>query len=208
MKTLIHAVLAATALCAAGVAHGAANKCQDENGRTVYSDIPCARKEAPPPPPKAQSKAEIKAKADASVTLARLSEADVLRVIGLTEDYTRTYDHAALCGLFAADMKYQLVDQTATPARKTAGGRDEACQVARTGAEQSRQAGLKTVIERGATKVDFNADATRATVVYQSTARITRFDRIISSYKCSSRDQIALYDGKPLFAGSDVTCTP
>jgi hypothetical protein len=207
MKTLIHAVLAATALCAAGAAHGAANKCQDENGRTVYSDIPCAKKEAPPPP-KVQSKAEVKAKADAVVTLTKLSEADVLRVIGLTEDYTRTYDHAALCGLFATDMKYQLIDQTATPAKKISGGRDEACLAARNGAEQSRQAGLKTVIDRGPTKVDFNADATRATVVYQSTAKITRYDRILSSYKCSSRDQIALYDGKPLFAGSDVTCTP
>jgi hypothetical protein len=188
----------------AGGTQAAAYKCQDEKGKVVFSDIPCARKE--PPPPKPEPK--ILPKVSEPATLTKLTEPDVLRAIGQTQDYARTNNHADMCGMMTADMKFKTDMQIVKPPRVIEGGREEACKLAQDNAEQSKRTGLISLIERGATKVAIEAGETRATAVYDSTVKLTRYDRIVSTYHCSSKEQFVLVGGKTQLAASESTCKP
>lgn len=198
------APIAASTMFWAGGAQAAAYKCQDEKGKVVFSDIPCARKE--PPPPKPEPK--ILPKVVEPVTLTKLTEPDVLRVLNLSEDYTRTNNHAEMCNLIGPEMKFRAEMQIVKPPRVFAGGKDEACQMARDNAEQSKKSGLVSLFERGPTKVTIEAGETRASAVYDVVVKLTRYDRIITSYRCSNKDQFVLTGGKAIYTASDSTCKP
>jgi len=206
MRILFKVALVAVSLAGTAACHAAAYKCEDEKGRTVYSDIPCPKK-APPPAPKVDP-AKAAALAAEPPPLAKLTEADVLRVLTLSEDYTRANNHAELCNLFAADMKFQANNQVQTPPRVLSGGREQACQAGRENAEASKRTGLITLIERGPTKVSIEPGEARATATYDSVVKLTRYDRIVSTYRCSSKDQVGLYAGKALLSATDGTCKP
>lgn len=188
----------------------AAYKCVDEKGRTVYSDIPCAAK--PPPPPPAAKAEPVKAAgakaAEPAAALTKITEADVLRVLTQYEDYTRQNNGQEMCNLYADDLKLKADMQITKPPKIIAGGKTEICNVSRESAEQARRAGLIQVVERGPTKVTIEAGETRASAVYDMNVRITRYDRIISTYRCSSKDQLSLVAGKLLFSASDAVCKP
>jgi len=190
-------------LGAAGSAQ-AAYKCLDDKGRTVYSDIPCAMK--PPPAPKEAVK--ISKPEPVVVTLTKITEADVLRTLGQYEDYTRLNNGAEMCNMYADDLKLKAELQNLKPPRVIAGGKEEICKVSKESAEQAKKAGLIQVVERGPTKVTIEAGETRATAVYDHVVKVTRYDRIISSYRCSSKDQFSLVGGKLLFSASDAVCKP
>jgi hypothetical protein len=208
MKQIIKtALVAAAAICGMTLAtagHAAAYKCMDDKGKTVYSDIPCGKKE---PPPKVEPVKVISKAADPAV-LTKLSEPDVLRLIAVTDDYTRSYNHADMCNLYAADLKYQTSNTVVKPPRSMSAGRDEACQAARDSAEQTKRAGLVLISERGATKVSIEPGDTRANAVYELTMRLTRYDRVISTYHCSAKNQVVLMGGKALFSSIDEACKP
>jgi hypothetical protein len=185
----------------------AAYKCVDEKGRTVYSDIPCAMK--PPPPPPAAKAELVKAKsAEPAAPLTKITEADVLRVLGQYEDYTRQNNGQEMCNLYADDLKLKADMQNIKPPKVIAGGKAEICTVSKDSADQARKAGLIQVVERGPTKVVIEPGETRASAAYDMTVKITRYDRIISTYKCSSKDQLSLVSGKVLLSGSDAVCKP
>lgn len=202
MNWMIKAAFAMVAFGFAAGAQAAAYKCMDDKGRAVYSDIPCGKKE---PPPKVEGPKILKPEI---APLTKLTEADVLRTLSLNEDYTRSYNAPDQCNLYAPDMKYLLNNQMAKPPRTVNAGRDEACQASKDNAEQLKKAGIVQVIERGPTKVSFEQGDTRANVIYDSVVRITRFDRVVSTYHCSAKEQLTVVGGKALFTATDVTCKP
>jgi hypothetical protein len=202
---LLAALAAASFTFWAGGAQGAAYKCQDEKGKVVFSDIPCGRKEPPPPKPEPKILPKV---APEPVALTKLTEPDVLRVLNLSEDYTRTNNHAEMCNLIGPDMKFRAEMQIVKPPRIFAGGKDEACQMARDNAEQSKKSGMVSLFERGPTKVTIEAGETRASAVYDVVVKLTRYDRIITTYRCSNKDNFVLVGGKAIYAGSDSTCKP
>jgi hypothetical protein len=203
MKTRYKIAFAAAAALIAGGSHAAAYKCQDEKGRTVYSDIPCMKKEAPktdPAPAKAAAPTPV-----AAAPITRITEADVLRTLTATQDYVRTNDHTSLCALYAADMKFRLELQ-GDKGKVTSGGREEACINARNSADLSKRANLIQQTERGATKVTIEPGEMKAVAVYESVNRLTRYDRIVSSFRCNSQDHFVLTDGKLLITSSSDVC--
>jgi hypothetical protein len=202
MKTRYKIAFAAAAALLAGSSHAGAYKCQDEKGRTVYSDIPCMRKE-PPKVDIAPVKAAPAPAAAAPIT--RITEADVLRTLTATQDYVRTNDHTSLCALYAADMKFRLELQ-GDKGKVTSGGRDEACINARNSADLSKRTNLIQQTERGATKVTIEPGEMKAVAVYESVNRLTRYDRIVSSFHCNSQDRFVLTDGKLLITSSSDVC--
>jgi hypothetical protein len=204
VKTALAAATVILGMAFGASAQAAAYRCTDDKGKTVYSDIPCARKE--PPPQKAEA-VRVVARAEPA-TLTKLTEADVLRVITLSDDYTRSYNHAEMCNLYAADLKYQVSNEVAKPARTLSAGRDEACQAAHDSAEQSKKAGLVVATERGATKVSIEPGDTRASAIYETTVKLTRYDRVISTYRCNEKSQYVLVNGKALMVAVDESCRP
>ena len=204
MNHLLNVTLIAAGLLAATGAHAAAYKCQDDAGRTVYSDIPCAKKA--PPPPKAEP-AQAVAKADPAV-LTKITEAEVLRVLGQSEDYTRRNSYAELCGMLSDDLKFTQQFPTAKPPKTVSGGKSELCLQARQSAELSKRTGMISQSERGPPKVVIEAGETRATATYESAVKFTRYDRIIDSMQCSSKDQFVLSGGKLLLVNTDNVCKP
>jgi len=203
-KTALIAAALPLAMAFATGAHAAAYKCVDDKGKANYSDIPCGKKE---PPPKAEP-AKVVTKAAEPAVLTKLTEAEVLRLISVTDDYTRSYNHVDMCNLYAADLKYQVNNQVVKPPRTMTAGHDEACQAARDSAEQSRKAGLVVISDRGATKVSIEPGDLRANAVYELTMKLTRYDRVISTYHCSEKTQVVLQGGKVLYASIDETCKP
>ncbi len=206
MNILLKAALLAAGMGIAAAGHAAAYKCQDDKGKTVYSDIPCAGKQPPKVEPPKAAVAKNAAPADAA-PLTRITEADVLRMLTMGQDYSRTNSHAELCALYAPDMKYRIEFQ-GPKAKTVTGGREEACKSARDSAELSKRAGLVMQSERGATKVSIEAGETRATATYVSVNRMTRYDRIVDTMQCSSKDQFVLSGGKMLITSSDDVCKP
>jgi len=204
MKTRYKILLAACAAAFAGGAQAAAYKCQDEKGRTVYSDIPCAAKIPAAPKPAAVSAKPV---AEA-VPLTRLTEADVLRTLTLSEEYTRTNNHVEACNIMGADMKIRADVQIAKPPRMIEGGREEACKLVRENAEQSKRSSVISLIERGPTKVSIEPGEQRAIATYDAVVKFTRYDRIVGGYRCSTKDQFALVGGKALFTSSESVCKP
>ena len=205
MNILLKAALLAAGMGIAATGHAAAYKCQDDKGKTVYSDIPCAGKQPPKVEPKA---APAKTAAPVSTApLTRLAEADVLRFLTVTQDLSRTNSQAELCALYAADMKFRMEFKGDKP-KTISGGREEACKSVRDSAEAAKRAGLVGQSERGATKVSIEPGETRATATYEILHRVTRYDRIISTLHCTSKDQFVLMDGKILITSSDDVCKP
>jgi hypothetical protein len=202
-KILQGTLFAAGLICAAG-ADAAAYKCTDDGGHTVYSDIPCVKKA--PPPPKAEPAAVVKA-ADAAV-LSKIAEADVLRALDLSQEYSHSNNAAEACNLFGADHKFRVDYQLPKIVKVVSGGHDEACRLAREAAEQSKRTGIIGLIERGPTKVKIEAGEMRASASYDVVYKTTRYDRIIDSYRCSSKDQFVLAGGKVVLVGSDSVCKP
>jgi len=205
MRYLFNVALIAASLLAATAAQAAAYKCQDDAGRTVYSDIPCAKKA--PPPPKAEP-AKAAAKADAAAVMTKITEADVLRVLGLAEDYTRRNSHVEFCDMLSDDLKFTQQFQTVKPPKTISGGKAEMCLQARQSAELSKRTGMISQSDRGPTKVVIEAGETRATATYESAVKFTRYDRIIDSMHCSSKDQFVLSGGKLLLFNTDNVCKP
>jgi len=205
MKTRYKIAFAAAAAIIAGSSHAAAYKCQDEKGRTVYSDIPCMKKEAPKAEIAPVKAAPAASAAAAAAPITRITEADVLRTLTATQDYVRTNDHASLCALYATDMKFRLELQ-GDKGKVTSGGREEACTNARNSADASKRANLIQQTERGATKVTIEPGETKAVAVYESVNRLTRYDRIVSSFRCNSQDHFVLTDGKLLITSSSDVC--
>jgi hypothetical protein len=203
IKTALIAAALPLAMAFATTAHAAAYKCMDDKGKVNYSDIPCGKKE---PPPKAEP-VKVVTKAEPAV-LTKLTEAEVLRLISVTDDYTRSYNHVDMCAAYTADLKYQVNNQVVKPPRTMAAGHDEACQAFRDAAEQSRKAGLVVISDRGATKVSIEPGDLRANAVYELTIKLTRYDRVISTYHCSEKSQMVLQGGKVLYAAIDETCKP
>jgi len=203
MKIRYKIAFAAVAALTAGSSQAGAYKCQDEKGRTVYSDIPCMRKE----PPKAETAAVAKAAPVpvAAVPITRITEADVLRVLTTTQDYVRSNNHAGLCELYATDMKFRL-EMQGDKGKVSSGGREEACSNARNSADVSKRTNLIQQSERGATKVTIEPGEMKAVAVYESVNRLTRYDRIVSTFHCNSRDHFVLTDGKLLITSSSDVC--
>jgi len=202
MKNRYKFALAVTAMLFAGASHAAAYKCQDDKGRTVYSDIPCMKKEAP----KAETaKATPVAAPVAAAPITRITEADVLRLLAANIDYVRTNNHTSLCDLYAPDMKFRLELQ-GDKGKVISGGREDACINARSSAETSRRANLISQNERGATKITIEPGETKALAVYEYVNRLTRFDRIVMTLHCTGRDQFVLVDGKLLINSSSDVC--
>jgi hypothetical protein len=202
MNTRYKIAFAAVAALVAGSSHAGAYKCQDEKGRTVYSDIPCMKKEAP----KAEAAPAKAAPAPtAAAPITRITEADVLRTLTATQSYVRTNDHASLCGLYAADMKFRLELQ-GDKGKVTSGGREEACINARNSADVSKRTNLIQQSERGATKVTIEPGEMKAVAVYESVNRLTRYDRIVTTFHCNSQDHFVLADGKLLITSASDVC--
>jgi Domain of unknown function (DUF4124) len=204
MNKILQGIIFTAGLAGAATAQAAAYKCTDDSGRIVYSDIPCAKKA--PPPPKAEP-AKAVSKAEAAV-MTRITEADVLRAVTQAEEYTTRNNHAELCGMFAEGLKFRFTNQLVTPAKVNQGGRNDMCAFSRENAEQSKRTGMVQSIERGPTKVTIEPGETRASVSYDSVVNLTRYDRIISSYHCSSRERWVLADGKLLYVAVEGTCKP
>jgi len=204
IKTALVAAAAIFGMSLATAGHAAAYKCMDDKGKAIYSDIPCSAKVQTP---KAEPVKAI-AKAPEPAVLTKLTEAEVLRLIAATDDYTRSYNHADMCNLYAADLKYQMNNTVVKPPRTMSAGRDEACQAARDNAEQTKRAGLVLISDRGATKVSIEPGDARASAVYELTMRLTRYDRVISTYHCSAKNQVVLVSGKALFSSIDEACKP
>ncbi|MDB5802891.1 MAG: hypothetical protein JWN73_213 [Betaproteobacteria bacterium] len=204
LKTALIAAATLFGMTLAASSQAAAYKCMDDKGKAIYSDIPCSAKIAPPK----IEPAKAIAKAAEPAVLTKLTESEVLRLIAVTDDYTRSYNHADICNLYTADMKYQMNNTMVKPPRTLSAGRDEACQAARDSAEQSKRAGLVVISERGATKVSVEPGDARASAVYELTMRLTRYDRVISTYHCSAKNQVVLVSGKALFSSVDETCKP
>ncbi len=163
-RILLGTIFAAGLICAAG-AEAAAYKCTDDGGHVVYSDIPCVKKA--PPPPKAEPAAVVSKAADSAV-LTKISEADVLRLLDLNEEYAHTNNAAEACNLLAAELKFRVDYQLPKMVKVISGGRDEACQLARASAEQAKKTGLIGLTERGPTKVSIEGGELRATATYNA----------------------------------------
>lgn len=183
--------------------HATAYKCTEDSGKTVYSDIPCAKK------PAAKPAAATAAAAPAAVAqqLTKLTEADVVRALSTNLEYVHTNNQVELCKLYATDMTYSTEFQGPKP-KKVFGGHDEACKQASDSAELARRAGVIRQIDRGATKVTIEPGELRAVAVYETSNRLTRYDRILETYRCNAKDQYVLLGGKILLAASEEVCKP
>ena len=62
--------------------------------------------------------------------------------------------------------------------------------------------------DRGAAKVSIEPGDVRASAVYELSMKLTRYDRVISTYRCSAKSQVVLVAGKVLFSNIDQNCIP
>ena len=209
MNKILRGAIFAMGLACAAAAHGAAYKCVDDSGRTVYSDIPCAKKAPPPAPPPKVEAAKPVAKPGEPVALTKITEADVTRALDQTEEYITRNNHSGLCSMFAEDLKFKYsypAAQAGAAPKVNQGGRNEMCILMRENAEQSKRTGLVQQTDRGPTKVVIEAGDARASAAYESVVKVTRYDRIISTMRCTSRAQLTLTDGKLLYVMMEDNC--
>lgn len=203
LKTALAAAAFTLTAALATNSHAAAYKCTDDSGKAVYSDIPCMKK----PAPAAKPAAAAAAAPVAAAPVTKITEAEVLRVLTASQEYSRSNNHVGTCSLLASDMTFRTEFQGPKP-KSTFGGRDEACKSARESAEMSQKTGLVLQSERTTTKVTIEPGELRAVAVYETSNRMTRYDRILDSFKCSSKDKFVLIDGKVLISSSEEVCKP
>lgn len=206
MNKLLRGVFFAAGLACAAAAHGAAYKCVDDNGRTVYSDIPCMKK---PAPPAAKAEPAVPAAKPAEPVPTKITEADVIRVLDQMDEYVRRNNHADQCNMLAESFKFkttiQPVQAGSTP-KVLQGGRSESCVQMREGAELFKRGSVVPQTTRGPVKVVMEAGDTRASVAYDAVINMTKYDRVMMTMRCSSRAQLALTDGKLLFVMMEDSC--